>query len=145
MRPKNLLLPLSLAALASVVFPGTVLAEAAGVLVIAENETPENLDPANATNSTVDQLLVGVYDALVQFTAGDTAVTPRIAASWEISEDGLAYTFTLRDDVTFHDGSPLTAADVKFISTAYRLLPAMCSTTWAPMPQPKSSTIIPSS
>ena len=85
-----------------------------GTLIIAENETPENLDPANATNSTVNQLLVGVYDALVQFEAGDTSVSPQLATDWTMSPDGLTYTFTLRDDVTFHDGTPLTAEDVVF-------------------------------
>ncbi|WP_226782833.1 ABC transporter substrate-binding protein [Oceaniglobus trochenteri] len=91
-----------------------VQAAPSGVLVIAENETPENLDPANAVNSTVNQLLVGVYNTLVQFPAGKTAVEPQLATDWDISEDGKTYTFTLRDDVTFHDGSPLTAADVVF-------------------------------
>ncbi len=79
-----------------------------------ERDARENLDPANATNSTVDQLLIGVYDALVQFKAGATEPTPQLAKSWTISDDGLTYTFTLRDDVVFHDGSKLTAADVKF-------------------------------
>ena len=54
------------------------------------------------------------YDTLVQFTAGETTVTPRVAESWSVSDDGLEYTFNLRNDVTFHDGSPLTAEDVKF-------------------------------
>lgn len=92
----------------------SALAQATGVLVIAENETPENLDPANAINSTVDQLLIGVYDTLVQFTAGEIEVSPQIAESWEISEDGRTYTFTLRQGVLFHDGSELTADDVVF-------------------------------
>jgi peptide/nickel transport system substrate-binding protein len=85
-----------------------------GVLVIVENETPENLDPANATNSTVNQLLIGVYDTLVQFSAGETAVSPRLATDWNVSDDGLTYTFNLRGDAVFHDGTPLTAEDVKF-------------------------------
>ena len=79
-----------------------------GVLVIVENETPENLDPANATNSTVNQLLIGVYDTLVQFSAGETAVSPRLATDWNVSDDGLTYTFNLRGDAVFHDGTPLT-------------------------------------
>ena len=107
------------AALASVALPAVALpaiagAAPAGTLVIADSETPENLDPANASNSTVDELLIGAYDALVQFTAGDLTVSPRLAKSWAVSPDGLTYTFTLRNDVTFHDGSKLTAADVKF-------------------------------
>ena len=66
-----------------------VAATPSGVLVIVENETPENLDPANATNSTVNQLTIGVYDTLVQFSAGETTVTPRVAESWSVSDDGL--------------------------------------------------------
>lgn len=93
---------------------GSALAQPTGTLVIADNETPENLDPANATNSTVDELLIGVYDALVQFKAGETTVSPSLATEWSVSEDGLSYTFKLRDGVKFHDGSPLTAEDVKF-------------------------------
>ena len=72
---------------------GTVLAAPSGVLVIVENETPENLDPANAINSTVNQLTIGLYDTLVQFTAGETTVTPRVAQGWSVSDDGLEYTF----------------------------------------------------
>ncbi len=102
-------------ALAAGLFAASPAAAApSGVLVIVENETPENLDPANATNSTVNQLTIGIYDTLVQFTAGETTVTPRVAESWSVSDDGLEYTFNLRNDVTFHDGSPLTAEDVKF-------------------------------
>ena len=107
-------------------FSTIILAGTKGVLYIAENETPENLDPANATNSTVDQLLVGVYDTLVQFTAGETTVTPRIAKSWSVSNDGMKYTFNLRNDVLFHDGSSLTAEDVKF--TLDRLVAAKGNT-----------------
>ncbi len=112
MRSFTRFVPILAVALASV--STIALAAPSGTLVIAENETPENLDPANATNSTVDQLLVGAYDALVQFKAGETALSPSLAKSWTISEDGLTYTFTLRDDVVFHDGTKLTAADVKF-------------------------------
>ncbi len=104
-------LALSVASLASI---GSAVAQPTGTLVIADNETPENLDPANATNSTVNELLIGAYDALVQFTAGETSVSPRLATEWTVAEDGLSYTFKLRNDVKFHDGTPLTAEDVKF-------------------------------
>ena len=111
----------------SLALPAIALAEPTGVLIIAENETPENLDPANATNSTVNQLLVGVYDALVQFEAGETSVSPQLATEWSVSEDGLTYTFTLRDDVMFHDGTRMTADDVVF--TLDRLQAASAAVT----------------
>lgn len=118
----SLLAGVSLAAISGFALPQAAFAQPSGVLVIAENETPENLDPANAVNSTVNQLLIGVYDTLVQFTAGELEVSPRLATDWSVSDDGLSYTFTLRDDVTFHDGTALTAEDVKF--TFDRLLAA---------------------
>ena len=98
----------------SLAIPFTATADVAGTLIIAENETPENLDPANATNSTVNQLLVGVYDALVQFKAGETSVSPQLATDWQVSDDGLQYTFNIRSDVKFHDGSSMTSADIVF-------------------------------
>jgi peptide/nickel transport system substrate-binding protein len=44
---------------------------------------------------------------------GGKTVIPDLAYQWEVSSDGLTYTFHLRDGVTFHDGAPLTAEDVK--------------------------------
>ena len=55
--------------LVALCFPAAVLGGPSGTLVIAENLSPENLDPANSQNSTVDQLMLGLYDTLVQFTA----------------------------------------------------------------------------
>jgi len=94
--------------------PAAALAGPSGTLIIAENLSPENLDPANSQNSTVDQLMLGMYDTLVQFSAGETTVSPRLATDWSASADGLAHTFNLRKGVTFHDGSALTADDVCF-------------------------------
>jgi peptide/nickel transport system substrate-binding protein len=111
MKPKYRKLFVPLVAL---FLPGAALAAPSGTLIIAENLTPENLDPANAQNSTVNQLMLGMYDTLVQFTAGETTVSPRLATDWSASADGLAYTFNLRKGVTFHDGSALTADDVCF-------------------------------
>lgn len=114
MNSRNNRVSTALALILAAALPTAAVAQPSGVLIIAENETPENLDPANAVNSTVNQLIIGVYDTLVQFTAGELAVSPRLATDWSVSDDGLTYTFTLRDDVVFHDGTPLTAEDVKF-------------------------------
>jgi len=100
--------------LVALLLPTAAIAGPSGTLVIAENLTPENLDPANSQNSTVDQLMLGMYDTLVQFSAGETTVSPRLSTDWSASADGLAYTFNLRKGVTFHDGSALTADDVCF-------------------------------
>lgn len=54
-----------------------------------------------------------VYSGLTRISP-DGSVIPDLAASYQISEDGTTYTFTLRDNLTFHDGTPLTAEDVVF-------------------------------
>ena len=58
------------------------------------------------------------YDTLVKFPEADASeILPNLATSWEVSDDGLTYTFSLRDDVTFANGDPLTADDVVFSFT----------------------------
>jgi peptide/nickel transport system substrate-binding protein len=54
-----------------------------------------------------------IFDSLVQLKP-DGSVGPKLAEKWEISPDGLTYTFTLRPNARFHDGQPVTAEDVKF-------------------------------
>ena len=54
------------------------------------------------------------YNLLVEFAQDDLRPVPGLAESWETSEDGLEWTYNLRDDVTWHDGEPFTSADVKF-------------------------------
>ena len=54
-----------------------------------------------------------VLDGLVAVNPADGSVNPWLAESWEVSPDGLSYTFKLRQDVVFHDGTPFNAAAVK--------------------------------
>ncbi len=54
------------------------------------------------------------YDYLIGYSMDDMQPEPSLASSWETSDDGLTWTFTIRDDVTWSDGEPLTAADVAF-------------------------------
>ena len=60
------------------------------------------------------------YDPLVWIDEQTLEPKPWLAEKWEVSPDGRAYTFTLRRDVRWHDGTPLTAADVAFSMVAYR-------------------------
>jgi peptide/nickel transport system substrate-binding protein len=74
-------------------------------------EIPVQLDPAFASSDAEIAILNAVYDYLVDIDAANN-IQPRLATDWEISEDGLTYTFILAPGVTFHDGSSLTAEDV---------------------------------
>ncbi|PPL14739.1 ABC transporter substrate-binding protein [Microterricola pindariensis] len=74
---------------------------------------PQNLSNVGGGGQGVTEALTGnVYEGLFRLTdAGE--VEPVLAASNTVSDDGLTYTFTLQDGVTFHSGDPLTSADVK--------------------------------
>jgi len=75
---------------------------------------PPHLDPTSAAAGAIDSVLYSnVFEGLTRFMS-DGSIVPGLAASWEISDDGLTYTFTLRDGVTFHDGTTMDADDVKF-------------------------------
>lgn len=74
---------------------------------------PQNLSNTQGGGQGVTEAFNGnVYEGLYKLT-DDGEVEPLLAASEEVSEDGLTYTITLRDDVTFHSGKQLTSADVK--------------------------------
>ena len=79
---------------------------------------PTYIDPAVGTDFSDSQALVNFYDTLV-FPNLDGSIRPHLAESWDISDDGLTYTFHLRKGVKFHNGDELVAEDVAF--TADRL------------------------
>lgn len=86
-----------------------------GTLTITTDEPPQTFDPIQSTNSTVDQMNLNDYNALVQYPPGqNAALQPQLATNWQISSNGLDYTFTLASGVKFHDGSPFSATDVAF-------------------------------
>ena len=85
-------------------------------LVIAVDADYETLHPVNTSTSFETNLVNQIYDTLAIDNPDDPTgdMIPRVAESWEISEDGLCYTFHLRQGVKFHDGSELTAEDIGF-------------------------------
>ena len=68
-------------------------------------------DPALISSDPEIFVANAVYDYLVDVTSANT-IAPRLATDWTTSDDGLTYVFTLASGVTFHDGSPFSAADV---------------------------------
>ncbi|MGH1453890.1 MAG: ABC transporter substrate-binding protein [Paracoccaceae bacterium] len=90
------------------------MATAKSTITVGMQLEPPHLDPTSAAAGAIDQVLyANVFEGLTRF-GPDGSVNPGLAASWEISEDGLTYTFTLHEGVTFHDGSTMDAEDVKF-------------------------------
>lgn len=74
---------------------------------------PTYIDPAVGSDYSSTNALSNMYDTLV-FPDDTGAPQPHLATGWTISDDGRTWTFKLRDDVKFHNGDPLTSADVKF-------------------------------
>jgi peptide/nickel transport system substrate-binding protein len=72
------------------------------------------LDPVMATDSGSTEIIAKLFDTLIQFKAGTTEIEPGLAESWDISPDGIEYTFHLRKGVKFHNGEEMTANDVKY-------------------------------
>ena len=81
-------------------------------LVMAWATDATGLDPHKQTAFASLRLLELVYEPLVILDA-DLQIQPALAESWEFSDDGTRLTFTLRDGAAFHNGDPVTAADVK--------------------------------
>lgn len=82
---------------------GAPYANAAGNLVFCSEGSPAGFDPGQYTTGTdFDAAAETLFNRLTQFERGGTKVTPGLAQSWEIAEDGLSYTFRLRPGVKFH-------------------------------------------
>lgn len=90
----------------------TTAAAGGDTLVVGSLEVPSGLDPAYVYELFASTLLYNTTNRLVEFPAGETEVGPGLATDWTVSDDGLTYTFNLREGVTFHDGSEMTAEDV---------------------------------
>ena len=90
-----------------------------GTLVMSLPSSPRYLDPIKYTGTYESQIINLVCDTLVAYKMDLSEIGPNIATDWTISDDGITYTFNLRDDIKFQageyqDGRTLTADDVKF-------------------------------
>lgn len=96
-------------------------------LTVIEDE-PDTVDfQCTTIHYTIAQ---NVFDRLVEMesdSAGNMSILPSLAASWDVSDDGLRYTFHLRSDVVFSNGSPLTASDVRYTLTRLLTHPDSCN------------------
>jgi peptide/nickel transport system substrate-binding protein len=86
--------------------------EGGGDLVFGTAADPVVLDGALVSDGESLRAIDQIYESLVSLKPGTTELEPGLASSWEISDDGLSYTFTLQEGVTFHDGEPFNAEAV---------------------------------
>ena len=84
-----------------------------GTLVVAYETEPHSLAPWRSGDANAHRVYNALYDNLVEQLA-DLSIVPGLAHAWDVSDDGLVYTFYLRDDVTFHNGEPFDAEVAKW-------------------------------
>ncbi len=88
--------------------------QSGGTLVFGSTADPTNLDPAFASDGETFRVLRQIYETLLTTEPGGVEPVPGLAEDYEVSEDGLEYTFALRDGVKFHDDTDFNADAVCF-------------------------------
>jgi len=83
-------------------------------LVVDTSFVVQTIDPGRMFEPTSQIAVKGMYDTLLTFRGGETTPRPWLARSWRVSADARTFTFNLRKNVVFSDGTPLTSADVVF-------------------------------
>ena len=87
--------------------------DAPDTLRIRSATEPRTLDPAVIVDADTGELLQNCCEGLIRINANNQP-EPALAEKWDVSPDGMTYTFHIRKGVTFHNGKPVTAADVKY-------------------------------
>jgi ABC-type transport system substrate-binding protein len=83
--------------------------DATNAIIFGVGTDIDELDPRTTDTQEGYIASANIYDCLVLYDLGATTIRPGLAESWEISDDGLVYTFKLRQGVKFHDGAPFNA------------------------------------
>ncbi|MBO8163631.1 MAG: ABC transporter substrate-binding protein [Brevibacillus sp.] len=83
-------------------------------LVVAISSDQGTLDPAVSMDNSAWKITYPTYQRLVEYDGASTEVKPGLAKEWQVSPDGLEWTFTLNEGFKFADGTPVTADAVKF-------------------------------
>jgi peptide/nickel transport system substrate-binding protein len=85
-----------------------------GTLILSTNSDPKSFNDIIAKETSTSEITNYIFEGLTTLDPFSLKVIPNLAESWEVSEDGLTWTFHLRHDVLFNDGHPMTAEDVVF-------------------------------
>ena len=83
-------------------------------LVYGRGGETDKLDPIHVDTGESVKVIVNLFDTLVTYADDSVEIVPSLAEKWKTSDDGLTWTFHLRPDVKFHDGTPLNGEAVKF-------------------------------
>ena len=95
-------------------FPMEEPASTGGDLLYAETSDIQTLNPTLVQDVYSGYITGAIFNSLIVSSAIDGTYVPDLADSWEMAADGITYTFHLNPNVTWHDGTPFTSADVEF-------------------------------
>src|SRR5262245_66121359 len=93
---------------------GATAAPPKDAIVVGLLAEPVTMDPPQVSDLNSTRVIKRMFEGLTAQELGTYKIVPGLAEKWDISKDGLLYTFYLRPNVKFHDGTPLTAEAVKF-------------------------------
>ncbi len=85
-----------------------------GTMTVTYKDDVSTLDPAIGYDWQNWSMIKSLFDGLMDYKPGTTELVPDLATDYKVSDDGKTYTFTLRDDVKFHNGRKMVAGDVKY-------------------------------
>lgn len=105
--------------------------ETGNMLRLGNGAEPQDLDPHVVTGVTEHRVLSALFEGLAGVDPATLEPTPGVAASWDVSEDGLAYTFRLREDARWSNGDPVLAQD--FLYAWERILTSEMASEYAYM------------
>lgn len=87
--------------------------DSSSITIGIPQDIEDSLDPHKAVAAGTEEIFFNIYEGLVK-PDSDGNLVPAVASDYAISEDGMTYTFTLRDGIKFHDGNPVTVDDIKY-------------------------------
>lgn len=93
--------------------PGGQCPKRGGNLIVGQSGEPTSINPHRFGDQNARNIIIAIFSTLVEHDLQTYAIRPSLAQSWSVSRDGLDWTFRLRANVKFHDGSDLDADDVK--------------------------------
>lgn len=111
---RALTVALTTAGLALASFNAQAEPQQGGQMVVTYKDDISTFDPAIGYDWQNWSMIKSLFDGLMDYKAGTTELIPDLAESYEISDDGLVYTFKLREGVKFHNGRELTSEDIKY-------------------------------
>ncbi|MHB0884878.1 MAG: ABC transporter substrate-binding protein [Bacillota bacterium] len=106
-------------------------AKSKDTFILATSNQAPALDPANASSNAVNRLVALLYDGLVTYAPDSTKVVGALADTWEASPDAKTFTFHIRKDAKFSDGSAVTADAVKFSFDRAMKVGKMAASAWS--------------